>query len=78
MTLRGWGLSGLPRTGHETIDSHDLPDHHVFVEKGISGRQVGCFNRKMLGFRNRGLGFNGVLELSGLLNKGFFLNSLVS
>ena len=32
----------------------------------------------MFGLHNRGLGFNGVLRLSGLLNKGFFLNSLVS
>ena len=78
MTLKGWGLSGLSRTGHETINSHDLPGHHVFAEKGIGGRQVGCFKRRMLGLRNWVLGYNGVLELSELLNKGFFLNSLVS
>ena len=77
-TLRRWGLSGLPRAGHETIDGHNLPSHHVFAEKGIGSRQVGCFKRKMLGLRNRGLGFNEVLGLSRLLNKGFFLNSLVS
>ena len=62
-------------TRQETIDSHNLPGHHVFTEKGIGSRQVDCFKYKMLGFLNRGLGFNGVL---GLLNKGFFLNSLVS
>ena len=60
------------------INGHGLPGHHVFVEKGIGGRQVGYVNCKMPGFLNRGLGFNGVLRLSGLLNKGFFLNSLVS
>ena len=78
MTLRRWGLSGLPRTGHEMINGHSLPGHHVFAEKGIGGLQVGYFNRKMLGFRNRGLGFNGVLWVNGSLNKSFFLDSLVS
>ena len=31
------GLCGLPRTGYEAINGHDLPGHHVFAEKGISG-----------------------------------------
>ena len=68
----------MPHTRQETIDSHNLPGHHVFAEKSIDSRQVCCFRRKMFGLHNRGLGFNGVLRLSGLLNKGFFLNSLVS
>ena len=78
MTLKRWGLGGLPCARHKTIDGHDPPSHHVFAETGIGSRQVGCFKRKMLGLRNRVLRFNGVLGLSGLLNKGFFLNSLVS
>ena len=78
MTLRGWGLNGLLRTRYKMINGHGLPGHHVFAEKGIGGRQVGYFNRKMLGFRNMGLGFNRVLEVSGSLNKSFFLDSLVS
>ena len=78
MTLRGWGLNGLLRTRYETINGHGLPGHHVFTEKGISGRQVGYVNCKMLGFLNRGLGFNRVLGVSGSLSKSFFLDSLVS
>ena len=71
-TLRWWGLGGLPCTGHETIDGHDPPSHHVFAEMGIYSQQVGRFRHKMLGLCNK------VLGLSLLLNKGLFLNSLVS
>ena len=55
-----------------------LPGNHVFAEKGISGRQVGYVRRKMLGFHNGGLRFNGDLGVSGYLNNSFFLDSLVS
>ena len=78
MTLRGWGLNGLPRIGYEMINGQGLPSHHVFAEKGIGGRQVGYVNCKMLGFLNRGLRFNRVSGVSGSLNKSFFLDSLVS
>ena len=68
----------MPRTEYETINGHGLPGHHVFAKNGISGRQVGYANCKVLGFLYRGLGFNRVSGVSGSLNKSFFLDSLVS
>ena len=68
----------MPRTGYETINGHSLPGHRVFAEKGVSGRQVGYVNCKVLSFLYRGLEFNRVLRVSESLNKSFFLDSLVS
>ena len=68
LTLRRWGLRGLPRTGYEAVDGHGLPGHHFFAGKRVSGWQV---NYKLLGFHCRSLKFNRVLEVNGLLNKDF-------
>ena len=68
MTLRRWGLRGLPRTGYQADDGHGLLGHHFFAGKRVSGWQV---DYKLLGFHCKSLKFNRVLEVSGLLNRDF-------
>ena len=68
MTLRRWGLCGLPRIGYEVVDGHGLPVHHFFAGKRVSGWQV---DYKLLCFHCRSLRFNRVLRVSGLLNGDF-------
>ena len=68
MTLKRWGLHGLPRTGYEAVNGHSLPGHHIFVGKRINGLQVGY---KLFGFHYRSPRFNRVLGVNGFLNRDF-------
>ena len=66
LTLRMWGLRSLPCIEYEVVNGHGIPGHHFFTEKRVSGSQV---NYKLLGFHYRSLRFNGVLGVSGFLNR---------
>ena len=68
MTLRRWGLRGLPHTGYEVVNGHGLLGHHIFAGKRINGWQVGY---KLLGLHYRSLRFSRVLKVSGFLNRDF-------
>ena len=68
MTLGRWGLRRLPCTRYESVDGHGLLGHHFFTGKKVSSWQV---YYDLLGFHCRSLSFNGVLGVSGFLNRGF-------
>ena len=68
LTIRRWGLRGLPCIRYKAINGYGLPGHHIFTGKRISGWQVGY---KLLGLHYRSLKFNKVLGVSGVLNKDF-------